>query len=155
MKKYRYLHTEIGLLEIVEHEGNLIGLNFVKYVTHPQDSSMVLQEAIWQLEAYFEGKRKTFNLPLKFDCSDFYKEVYTALINTKYGSTISYKELATLVNKPDAAIAIGTAMANNPFPIIVPCHRVIKSDGSLGEYTGGKGVKTKEWLIEHERGVLK
>ena len=155
MKKYRYLHTEIGLLEIVEHEGALIGVNFAKYVTHPEDGSMVLQEAIWQLEAYFDGKRKYFNLPIRFDCSEFYKEVYKALMDTKYGSTISYKELAMLVNRPDASRAIGMAMANNPFPIIVPCHRVIKSDGTLGEYTGGKGIKTKEWLIEHERGILK
>ena len=155
MKRYRYLHTDIGLLEIVEQDQKLVALNFAKYIIHPEDGSMLLQEAIWQLEAYFEGKRKYFNLPLKFDCSDFHQEVYKALMDSKYGSTISYKELALLVNKPDSSRAIGMAMANNPFLIIVPCHRVIKSDGTLGEYTGGKGVKTKKWLIDHERGMLK
>ncbi len=154
MKKYTYLHTPIGLLEIVEFEKKLVAINFAKYQTHPLDGSLILQEAKWQLEAYFDAKRKDFNLPLEFNCSDFHKEVYTALMNTPYGSTLTYKELAELVGKPSSARAIGSAMANNPFPIIVPCHRVLKSDGSLGEYTGGKGAKTKQWLIGHEKGIL-
>jgi O-6-methylguanine DNA methyltransferase len=154
MKKYTYLHTPIGLLEIEELDEKLSSVNFAKYVTHPEDGSLLLQEAKWQLEAYFEGKRKYFDLPLAFDCSEFHKEVYQALMNTPYGSTLSYKELASLVGNPSASRAVGVALSNNPFPIIVPCHRVLKSDGSLGDYTGGKGVKTKKWLLEHEKGIL-
>ncbi len=114
---------------------------------------MILQEAKWQLDAYFEGKRKTFNLPFHFECSDFQKEIYASLLNVPYGTTLSYKELATLAGNPNASRAVGTAMAHNPLPLFVPCHRVLKSDGSLGEYSGGKGVRSKQWLIDHEKAM--
>lgn len=153
MKKIAYQHTPIGLIEISEIEGKIISLHFVKFKKQAEDASMVLQEAKWQLEAYFEGKRKSFNLPLHFECSTFHKEIYSALLNVPYGSTLSYKELATLAGNPSAARAVGTAMANNPLPILVPCHRVLKSDGSLGEYSGGEGVKSKQWLIDHEKSM--
>ncbi len=154
MKKIAYQHTPIGLIELTEYEGKLTGLHFVKFQKYPQDPSLLLQEARWQLEAYFDGKRKTFNLPLHFDCSTFHKEVYAALLNVPYGTTLSYKELATLAGNPDASRAVGTAMAQNPFPIIVPCHRVLKSDGSLGTYSGAGGEKSKQWLLAHERAFL-
>jgi O-6-methylguanine DNA methyltransferase len=153
MRKYTYLHTPIGLLEIEEENEHIVALNFAKYHQHPEDGSMILQEAKWQLEAYFDGKRKDFNLPLHFDCSEFHKEIYTTLLNVPYGTTLSYKELASQAGNPSASRAVGTAMSSNPFPILVPCHRVLKSDGSLGNYTGGHGVKTKQWLIEHEKGI--
>ncbi len=154
MKKYTYLHTPIGLLEIEERQEKITAIRFAKYYQHPEDGSLILQEAKWQLEAYFEGKRKDFNLPLHFDCSDFTKEVYRALMNTPYGSTITYKDLASLAGNPKAARAVGTAMKQNPFPVVVPCHRILKDDGSLGEYSGGQGIKTKQWLLDHEKGVL-
>jgi O-6-methylguanine DNA methyltransferase len=153
MKNIAYQHTPIGLIELTEEHGKLTLLHFVKFQKHPETLSMVLQEAKWQLEAYFEGKRKSFNLPLHFACSTFYKEIYTTLLNTPYGSTLSYKELATLCGKPDASRAVGSAMAHNPFPIIVPCHRVLKSDGSLGSYSAAEGLKSKQWLIDHEKAV--
>jgi len=151
MKKIAYQHTPIGLIEIAEENEKIISVTFVKFKQHPEDASMILQEAKWQLEAYFEGKRKSFNLPMHFECSDFYKEIYSSLLNVPYGNTLSYKELATLAGSPKASRAVGSAMAHNPLPIIVPCHRVIKNDGSLGEYSGAKGVESKKWLIEHER----
>jgi len=153
MKKIAYQHTPIGLIEISEVEGKIISLHFVKFKKHAEDASMVLQETKWQLEAYFEGKRKSFNLPLHFECSTFQKEIYSTLLNVPYGTTLSYKELATLASNPNASRAVGTAMAHNPLPILVPCHRVLKSDGSLGEYSGGKGVKSKQWLIDHEKSM--
>ena len=153
MKKIAYQHTPIGLVEITQEHEYIVSLTFVKFKKHAEDASMILQEAKWQLEAYFEGKRKSFNLPLHFECSDFYKEIYTSLLNVPYGSTLSYKELATLAGNPKASRAVGSAMAHNPLPILVPCHRVLKSDGSLGSYSGGEGVKSKEWLIEHERAI--
>lgn len=153
MKNIAYQQTPIGLVELSEEEGKLTSITFVKFKKHADDGSMVLQEAKWQIEAYFEGKRKNFNLPLHFDCSPFYQEIYTALLNVPYGTTLSYKELATLAGNPDASRTVGSAMANNPFPIVVPCHRVLKSDGGLGNYSGGEGVKSKQWLLEHEKTV--
>ena len=154
MKKYKYMHTPVGLLEIEELDGYLRALNFVKYQKHPDGSSLVLQEAKWQLQDYFEGKRKSFNLPLRFDTSEFYKEVYTTLLNIPYSTTITYNELATMLKKPKASRAITTALKNNPIPIIVPCHRIIKSDGSIGEYKGEKDSKVKKWLLDHEKGII-
>ncbi len=154
MKKIAYLHTPIGLTELIEEDGALHGLSFVKFQKHPEDPSMTLQEAKWQLEAYFAGSRKSFNLPLHFACSTFYKEIYASLMNVPYGSTLSYKELATLAGSPDASRAVGTALSHNPFPIIVPCHRVLKSDGGLGSYSAADGVKSKQWLIDHEKAFL-
>lgn len=153
MKNIAYQHTPIGLIELTENAGKLISLHFVKFQKHTEEPSLVLQEAKWQLSDYFEGKRKSFNLPLHFDCSTFHKEVYSALLNVPYGHTLSYKELATLAGNPDASRAVGTAMAHNPFPIIVPCHRVLKSDGTLGNYTGAEGLKTKQWLLDHEKAI--
>ena len=75
-------------------------------------------------------------------------------MNVPYGSTLSYKELAALVGKPNASRAVGAAMANNPLPIFVPCHRVLKSDGSLGSYSAADSVKSKAWLIAHEKAFL-
>jgi methylated-DNA-[protein]-cysteine S-methyltransferase len=154
MKNYTYLHTPIGLMEISEESGKLIEIEFVKYVQRAEGGSMILQEAKWQLEAYFEGKRKEFNLPLHIEAPDFHKEVYTALLNVPYGTTVTYKELAELAGNPSASRAVGAALANNPFPVIIPCHRVLKSDGSLGSYSGGEGIKSKQWLLDHERGVI-
>jgi len=153
MKKIAYQHTPIGLVEISEIEGKITALHFVKFKKQVEAASMVLQEAKWQLEAYFEGKRKSFNLPLHFECSTFYKEIYSSLLNVPYGTTLSYKELATLAGNPNASRAVGTAMSHNPLPIFVPCHRVLKSDGSLGDYSGGEGVKSKQWLIDHEKSI--
>ena len=151
MKNIAYQHTPIGLVKLTEKEGTLLSLEFVKFQKQTEEPSLLLQEAKWQLADYFEGKRKSFNLPLHFECSTFHKEVYAALLNVPYGSTLSYKELATLAGNPEASRAVGTAMSHNPFPIIVPCHRVLKSDGSLGSYTGAKGIESKQWLLEHEK----
>jgi len=153
MKNIAYQHTPIGLIEITEENGKLISLAFVKFQKHAEHASMVLQEAKWQLEAYFEGKRKSFNLPLHFDCSPLQEEIYTALLNIPYGSTLSYKDLGTLVSDKNISRAVGTAMAKNPFPIIVPCHRILKNDGTLGKYSGAEGSKTKQWLIDHEKAI--
>ena len=154
MKKIAYQHTPIGLVEITQEDEKIISLTFVKFKKHAEDASMILQEAKWQLAAYFEGKRKSFNLPFHFECSDFHKEVYVSLLNVPYGTTLSYKELAALAGNPKASRAAGSAMAHNPLPIFVPCHRVLKSDGTLGEYSAAEGVKSKEWLIAHEKAFL-
>ena len=153
MKNIAYQHTPIGLIEITEEDGKLTFLKFVKFQKYTEDASMVMQEAKWQLEAYFEGKRKSFNLPLHFDCSSLQEEIYTALQKVPYGTTLSYQNLAILVQDKGITRAVGTAMAKNPFPIIIPCHRVLKNDGSIGNYTGAEGAKTKQWLIDHEKAI--
>lgn len=111
----------------------------------------VLQEAVNQLKEYFMKERKSFELKLSMDLSDFDRDVYEALLTTKYGETISYKELAEKAGHVDASRAVGSAMARNKLPIIIPCHRVLKSSGELGEYTGG--VQRKQLLLALEEEV--
>ncbi len=153
MKKIAYQHTPIGLIEITEEAGKLLLLEFVKFQKHAEDPSLILQEAKWQLNDYFEGKRKYFNLPLYFSCTPLQEEIYKALRNIPYGTTISYKNLGAQVSEKNLSRVVGTAMAKNPFPIIVPCHRVMKNDGSLGAYSAADGPKSKQWLIDHEKSI--
>ncbi|WP_419926931.1 methylated-DNA--[protein]-cysteine S-methyltransferase [Candidatus Poriferisocius sp.] len=109
-----------------------------------------VDEPIAQLREYFEGRRRRFELALDWRLSHgFYRRVLDELMTVDYGTTVSYGELARMAGSSRAARAVGTAMSTNPFPLIVPCHRVVRSDGSVGEYGGRPEVKT--WLIEHER----
>ncbi len=153
MKNYAYFHSPAGLLQIIESLGKIIEISFCKSQLHVSHMNIVLDETVLQLKAYFKGV-KTFNLPLDFNCSEFQKRVYLALMKVPFGTTLSYKELATLAGSPNAYRAVGSAMAKNRFVIVVPCHRVIKEDGTLGHYSSPKGVKTKELLLNHERNTL-
>jgi methylated-DNA-[protein]-cysteine S-methyltransferase len=103
-----------------------------------------------QLDAYFAGKRKTFDIPLSLKGTVFQLEVWKALQELPYGSTISYGALAKRIGRPRAVRALGAAVGRNPVSILVPCHRVVGSDGSLTGYAGG--VERKEWLL-HREGV--
>jgi len=152
MRNYAYLHSDVGLIEVVERAGEIISISFVKSQTHVSHTNILLDEAILQLRAYFDGN-KIFNLPLNLSwCSKFEKDVYETLMNyVPYGKTVSYKELATLADHPNAYRAVGTAMAKNRFVIVIPCHRVIKEDGSLGHYSSPYGTKTKELLLNFEK----
>lgn len=109
--------------------------------------------AIGQLEEYLAGKRRNFDIPLALTyTTDFQRIVLNTLLAVPYGQTISYSELANEVGNPRAARAVGTALHKNPICIIVPCHRVIKADGSLGGYAGREGLKRQ--LLEFERAQL-
>ena len=101
-----------------------------------------------QLNAYFAGALRQFDLPLSPEGTTFQLEVWAALEEIPYGETVSYLELARRVGNPDAVRAVGLANGKNPLPIVVPCHRVIGSDGSMTGYGGG--VPTKEFLLSLE-----
>lgn len=107
-----------------------------------QPGAAVEFPAIGQLEEYLAGERRNFDIPLALTyTTDFQRRVLSALLCVPYGQTVSYSELAAAVGSPGAARAVGTALHNNPICIIVPCHRVIKADGSLGGYAGREGLK--------------
>ena len=113
----------------------------------------LLIKAKTQFAEYFAGKRKTFDLPLSFDgCTDFMKSVYRELLKIPYGETVSYKYIAGKINCPKGFRAVGLANNKNPLPIIVPCHRVIGSDGKLVGYGGGIDLKIK--LLDFEREII-
>lgn len=104
-----------------------------------------------QLQEYFEGKRKTFDLKLELQGSDFRKKVWNELLKIPYGETISYGEQAKIIGNPKAARAVGQANGDNPILIIIPCHRVIGKKGTMNGFSSCGGIKTKEYLLELEK----
>lgn len=109
-----------------------------------------LRDAIEQLQAYFEGRLRDFDLPFAATGTPFQQRVWTALCDIPYGETISYGELARRIGQPTASRAVGLANGQNPISIIVPCHRVIGANGTLTGYGGG--LERKRWLLAHEGG---
>jgi methylated-DNA-[protein]-cysteine S-methyltransferase len=107
-------------------------------------------DVLRQLNAYFAGELRDFDIPLLFEGTDFQKKVWKNLTAIPYGETISYGQLAKKIGDPKAVRAVGAANGQNPIPIIVPCHRVIGSDGSLTGFGGG--LENKRKLLELERG---
>ncbi|MGB2592696.1 MAG: methylated-DNA--[protein]-cysteine S-methyltransferase [Candidatus Acidiferrum sp.] len=116
------------------------------------ESKAPFKEVIRQLDAYFEGKRKEFDLPLVMEGTEFQLQVWRHLQKIPYGETVSYGQLARRIGSPEAARAVGLANGSNPIPIIVPCHRVIGSNGDLTGFGGGLPVKKK--LLALESGQL-
>jgi methylated-DNA-[protein]-cysteine S-methyltransferase len=108
-----------------------------------------LDEASAELEEYFAGRRRRFGLPLDFALSHGFRlSVQQRLPDIGYGRTMSYRQVAELLDRPGAVRAVGTACATNPLPVVLPCHRVLRSDGSLGGYLGG--LEAKSMLLELE-----
>ena len=109
----------------------------------------ILAQTQHELDEYFAGRREAFTMPLVLDGSPFQMRVWRELQRIPFGATTSYDSIATRLDKPGAARAVGRANGDNRIAIIVPCHRVINADGSLSGYGGGK--HRKQWLLKHER----
>ncbi len=150
LKNYvTYFESPIGIIEIQSDEGEIIVLDFIKSRRYPENLEPVLLQAKKELKEYFEGKRKNFNLPIKMNGTDYQKKVWEALINIPYGITSSYKDIAENTGNSRASRAVGNANNKNKMSIIIPCHRVVGSNGRLVGYAGG--VWRKEWLLNHEK----
>lgn len=108
----------------------------------------VLAQATAELGEYFAGSRREFTVPIDLRLPGFRGEVVRTLPSVPYGARVSYKELAASMGNPGAVRAVGTACASNPIPIFIPCHRVVRSDGTWGNYRGGRAAKS--WLLELE-----
>jgi methylated-DNA-[protein]-cysteine S-methyltransferase len=120
-----------------------------KPLANPSDLPEVILEAIKQLDEYFAGKRINFDFPIQQKGTDFQQGVWKNLLDIPFGKTISYLELSRRIGDEKAIRAVGTTNGKNKLWIVVPCHRVIGSDGSLTGYSGG--LWRKKWLLEHER----
>ena len=114
-----------------------------------EGTSPILEDAATQLAEYFAGTRRDFDLPLSLPGQSFRRTVQRALREIPYGETRTYKDVAESVGNPNAVRAVGTACATNPLPLVVPCHRVLRSDGSTGGYLGG--ADAKKLLLTLER----
>ncbi len=147
--------TPVGLVRLAfqrEDEDEVLGQLAVRVSPRVLEAPGRLDEVRRELDQYFEGRRDHFEVPLDWRLSGgFRKTVLERLhADVAYGRTVSYLELATMVGNPKASRAVGTAMATNPIPIVVPCHRVLRTGGHLGGYGGGLPVKVK--LLELESG---
>lgn len=118
------------------------------------EEAPLIREAFSQVESYLSGRLKKFDLPLEMHGTDFQKEVWNALLSIPYGTTASYKDVALMIGNSKAVRAVGMANNRNPIAIIVPCHRVIGSDGSLVGYAGGMELKRTLLEIENPQGKL-
>jgi methylated-DNA-[protein]-cysteine S-methyltransferase len=111
----------------------------------------VLTEAKNQLAAYFSGKLERFTVPIDAIGTEFQKSVWKEIAKIGFGRKLSYGEIAEKIGNPAASRAVGAAVGSNPTPLFVGCHRVLGSTGKITGFTGGKGIKTKAWLLEHEQ----
>ena len=146
MKYSLCFSSPIGFLTVREENDLITEIEFKK--SDISTKTPLLCEAKEQLTAYFNKKLFQFSLPLLISGTEFQKSVYKALLKIPYGETVSYKDIAREIGKPSAARAVGNANNKNKFPIIIPCHRVIGSNGSLIGYAGG--LEIKKYLIELE-----
>lgn len=150
VKKYiGYLKAPIDYVEIKSKDGKLTDVNFVDKKEYEENSNEVIQETKKQLEEYFKGERKEFDLPIHMEGTDFQRKVWKELIKIPYGKTLSYGEIAKNIDNPKASRAVGNANNKNKISIIIPCHRVIGTSGKLVGYGGG--LWRKEWLLNHEK----
>lgn len=153
---YQLLDTPIGSLRLVSDGAALTKIEFPQQHSacsgETETTDPALSACAAQLTEYFAGERQAFNLPLNAGGTIFQNEVWSALADIPFGELRSYSDIATAIGRPKAVRAVGAANGRNPLPIIVPCHRVIGSNGSLTGFAGGIPLKTK--LLELEGALL-
>ena len=147
-----FINTPLGFTEI---QGDENGISKIHVMNEDVEISTKipeeLKEAVLQLQDYFDGKRTTFTFPLNPSGTDFQKKVWDELLHIPFGKTCSYLDLSKKLGDVKAIRAVASANGKNPLWIVIPCHRVIGSDGSLTGYAGG--LWCKKWLLEHENPV--
>jgi methylated-DNA-[protein]-cysteine S-methyltransferase len=160
MNAFCYVDSPLGRLMLTSDGTALTGLYMNLYRNKPSklpdlDGDWVQNETIdplpaaaRQLQEYFAGKRREFDLPLRMAGTEFQQRVWRELTQIPFGETRSYGQLAKRLDNPNGSRAVGLANGRNPIAIIVPCHRVIGADGSLTGFGGG--IDRKEWLLTHE-----
>ncbi|RCH56176.1 cysteine methyltransferase [Mucilaginibacter hurinus] len=147
-----YHQTPVGLARITEEDGFIASISICDEDFEPgEPETTLLKTAATQLDEYFAGERRIFDFPLKQRGTDFQQDVWRHLLDIPYGFTTSYAALSNQMKNPLAIRAIAAANGKNNLWIVVPCHRVIGSDGSLTGYAGG--LWRKQWLLEHEARV--
>ena len=150
MINYFCYDTAIGRIKIYEKDEKIIGLVFSDYKKEDEieKETELIKKAYTQLEEYLSGKRTEFNIEIEMIGTEFQKKVWKELLNIPYGETRSYKDIAIAIGNEKACRAVGNANNKNPIAIIVPCHRVVGSDGSMTGYAGGLNIKEKLLKIE-------
>jgi len=159
--RWSEMSTPLGLLFVAVSERGVCAIEFgrrkprfstlAKTGARLEKSAGAVAPVKAQLREYFAGQRRRFDLPVDLSAlTPFRREVATVTRKIPAGNTWTYRQVAQAMARPNSARPVGQALAHNPIPIIIPCHRVIASDGNLGGYSGGSGLKTKRWLLRHE-----
>ena len=158
--------TPVGDLRLAASDLGLVAVEwadsqaqFEAYLQHLKRSIQAdpkkLKPYVRELIEYLEGKRRAFTIPIDWTLlRPFQREALQAVFRVPYGETRTYSEIAAEINRPHAYRAVGRANATNPMPLVIPCHRLIGTDGKLHGYGGVEGLKTKEWLLKMEGAVI-
>ena len=151
METTAYYQSPIGALKITAKRSSVLSIAFTdepteqEKVKHPR----AVRKCIKQLDEYFIGKRAKFSFTYQPEGSEFQQKVWAELVNIPFGKTVSYKDISLSLGDEKLVRAVGRANGENPLAIVVPCHRVIGSNGKLVGYAGG--LWRKQWLLEHEQ----
>lgn len=147
------IHSPLGNLYVTIKNEKITDISFYQILGSNQDArNTALENAIkQQLKQYFEGSLTTFTIPIDLQGTPFQKQVWQEIAKIPYGSVITYKDIANNIGKEKASRAVGGACNKNPIPIIIPCHRVIGSNGQLTGYNGG--IEIKEYLLSLEKAL--
>lgn len=148
MSQVAFIKTPLGIAKIVGDEEGISEISVLDEGDISKSIPKELKEVVVQLKDYFSGKRNDFDLKLNPKGTDFQQKVWKELLNIPFGKTISYLDIAKKLGDPKVIRAAASANGKNPLWIVVPCHRVIGTDGSLTGYAGG--LWRKKWLLEHE-----
>ncbi|MEQ1736333.1 MAG: methylated-DNA--[protein]-cysteine S-methyltransferase [Rhodoglobus sp.] len=151
----RRIDSPIGRIEVSGDDDAITSLSiersgFLPDEGRPERSNALLDRAAVQLGEYFAGARRSFDLPVRPRGTTFQESVWRELAEIPFGVVLSYGEIGLATGRATAGRAVGGAVGANPIPIIIPCHRVLGSNGRITGYSGGNGVPTKEWLLDHE-----
>lgn len=145
-----YYNSPIGVIELVSDESSIQELSFVEKLGEAHNNPpSILKNALTQIDEYFKGTRKSFDLKLSLKGTAFQESVWQQLLKVPFGSTATYGEIARAIGNEKASRAVGGANNKNKIAIIIPCHRIIGSQGRLVGYEGG--LWRKEWLLQHEK----
>ncbi len=150
MEKYAVYKTTLGYFKISYEEPYITAINYLQSCVSFGKSTPLTDTVAEQLKLYLEGRLTQFDLPLKIKGTEFQTKVWKALSDIPYGQTRSYKDIAQMIGQPKASRAVGMANNKNPFLIVIPCHRVVGSDGSLTGYAAGLDLKISLLKIEKE-----
>lgn len=148
--KITLYESELGIIKLTSDEDCLLNLDLNPVDKIKSEKSDFNDSVMFQLREYFEGQRKNFDIPLKFESSSTLNNlVWQELLKIPYGETVSYKDISERINFHKAWRAVGTAVGKNPIPIIIPCHRVIAASGKLGGFS--LGIEVKKILLKIEQ----
>ncbi|WP_340114330.1 methylated-DNA--[protein]-cysteine S-methyltransferase [Maribellus mangrovi] len=147
---FTYLSSPVGWLKLTGNSNSLLSVSFEEMEGDgSSELPPILKKSRRQLEEYFEGIRKEFDLKLSPEGTDFQQKIWKLVTNVSYGKTATYHDISVQSGSEKSTRAVGLANGKNPIPIIIPCHRIIGSNGKLTGYAGG--LERKRWLLLHEQ----